>query len=103
MQHRCSRCGRDFGLELDGSGWHALYIGLLRFELLAENVNQRWLAEECPGLPLWDRDREDRVTRRTSSPLELNRYRAAGLSGSGPRHSTAKAANKMPLVRPTAD
>jgi hypothetical protein len=64
VHHRCVRCGRDFALELDGSGWHALYVGLLRFELLAESVNQRWLAEKCPGIPLWDRDRDDRTTRR---------------------------------------
>jgi hypothetical protein len=67
LHHRCSHCGRDFGLELDGTGWHALYIGLVRVELLAESVNQRWLVEKCPGLPLWDRDREDRATRQTSS------------------------------------
>jgi len=67
VHHRCVRCGRDFALELDGSGWHAIYVGLLRVELLAESVSRRWLAEKCPGLPLWDKDREDRATRKDST------------------------------------
>ena len=45
---RCLRCSRDFALELDGSGWHAVYVGVFRVELLAEAVNRRWLSEDCP-------------------------------------------------------
>lgn len=45
-------CGRDFVLELDGSGWHAVYVnvfvGVFRAERLAEKINQQWLSEECP-------------------------------------------------------
>ena len=59
---RCLRCGRDFGFELGGSGWRAVYVGLLRVELLAEKINERWLSEECPKqiLPTDGVDREIR-------------------------------------------
>ena len=46
---RCRRCGRDFAQGLNGAGWHAAYIGLLKVELLADDVTQRWLSTECPG------------------------------------------------------
>jgi len=36
LHHRCQRCGRDFVQGLDGAGWHAAYIGLLKMELLAD-------------------------------------------------------------------
>lgn len=49
LHHRCSRCGRDFGFELDGSGWHAVYIGVFSVELLDDGVTRRWVYEECPG------------------------------------------------------
>lgn len=57
---RCLRCGRDFGQGLNGAGWRAIYVGILRIELLAESVDERWLAERCPGEPLWVQDQEDR-------------------------------------------
>jgi len=47
LHHRCLWCARDFVTSLDGSGWHAAYIGILRVELLADSVNERWLSEEC--------------------------------------------------------
>jgi hypothetical protein len=49
---RCVRCGRDFGFELDGSGWHAVHVSVFRVEFLPETVTLRWLAEECPQQPL---------------------------------------------------
>jgi hypothetical protein len=64
---RCLSCGRDFGLELDGSGWHAVYVGVFvgvfRVERLVEEVNQRWLSEECPKRvpPADEIDRASRV------------------------------------------
>ena len=62
--HRCVLCGRDFGQGLNGGGWHAIYVGILRIEMLAENVDARWMGDDCPGEPLWDQDQEDRATRR---------------------------------------
>jgi hypothetical protein len=64
VHQRCVNCERDFALELDGSGWHALYVGVFRVELLAESVSQRWLFEECPGEPLWVQNQQDRAMRR---------------------------------------
>ena len=58
---RCMLCGRDFGQGLKGGGWHAVYVGILRIELLAESVNERWLGEDCPGEPQWDQDQQDRT------------------------------------------
>ena len=56
LHHRCNRCGRDFGFELDGSGWHAVYIGVFSVQVLDENVSRRWVTEECPGRILSDDD-----------------------------------------------
>jgi hypothetical protein len=62
VHHRCLLCGRDFGFELDGSGWHAIYVGLLRVECLADEVTARWLLEDCPKQMLAS-DELDRVAR----------------------------------------
>jgi hypothetical protein len=59
---RCARCARDFAFELDGSGWHAVYLGVFRVEPLDEKVNQRWLSEECPK-QIVPADNVDRATR----------------------------------------
>jgi hypothetical protein len=56
LHHRCNRCGRDFGFELDGSGWHAVYVGVFRVDLLVENVSRRWVTDVCPGRILPDDD-----------------------------------------------
>ena len=61
--HRCFRCGRDFGLGLNGGGWLAINVGLLQIELLADSVSDRWLSEKCPGQPLWVQDGEARIMR----------------------------------------
>jgi hypothetical protein len=66
LHHHCNRCGRDFGFELDGSGWHAIYVGVFRVEVLVENVSRRWVTDMCPGR-LLPSDDIDRVLR-TSSP-----------------------------------
>ena len=60
--HRCTRCARDFAFELDGSGWHAVYVGVIRVERLDEKVNARWLSEECPNQVL-PADSVDRAMR----------------------------------------
>jgi hypothetical protein len=65
IHQRCLSCGRDFALELDGSGWHAIYVGAFRVELLAESVTRRWLGEECPKQPLWDQDQKARAMRQS--------------------------------------
>jgi hypothetical protein len=59
---RCTRCARDFAFELDGSGWHAVYVGVFRVERLDEEASDRWVSEECPKqiLPADDVDRATR-------------------------------------------
>lgn len=64
LHHRCTRCARDFAQGLDGAGWQAAYVGVLRIELLADSVNDRWLTEECPGR-LIPQDDVDRAVRRS--------------------------------------
>ena len=49
FHHRCVRCGRDFVQPTDGTGWQAAYVEVLRIELLADSVTERWVREECPG------------------------------------------------------
>jgi hypothetical protein len=34
FHHRCVRCGRDFAQGLDGSGWHAVYVGVFKIDFL---------------------------------------------------------------------
>ena len=47
--HRCVRGGRDFVQSADGTQWQAAYVEVLRIELLADSVTNRWVREECPG------------------------------------------------------
>ncbi len=54
--HRCVRCGRDFAQGMNGGGWQAVYVGLVRIELLVDTVTDQWLAERCPGEPLSTRE-----------------------------------------------
>jgi hypothetical protein len=56
LHQRCLRCESDFAEGLDGSGWHAFYVRVLRVELLADSVDEQWLREECPGRLLPDDD-----------------------------------------------
>jgi hypothetical protein len=62
---RCTSCGRDFGQELDGrrGEWRAIYVGVLRVELLADSVNAKWLEKPCPK-QLVPSDNDDRAARR---------------------------------------
>jgi hypothetical protein len=64
---RCVRCGRDFVQTIDGTGWQAASVGVLRIELLADSVTERWVREECPGRLLAD-DCRSRVTRQARVP-----------------------------------
>jgi len=48
ITERCFRCGRDFGHELNGARWKAVYVGIFRMELLADRVTDRWPPEKCP-------------------------------------------------------
>jgi hypothetical protein len=67
FHHRCIRCGRDFVEPTDGRGWQAAYVGVLRIELLADSVTERWVGEECPGRLLTE-DCFSRTTRQSRTP-----------------------------------
>jgi hypothetical protein len=75
VHQRCSRCGRDFAFELDGSGWHAVYVGAFKVELLAESVSQQWLTDQCPGQPLWEQDQRARTLRIREPDVVIPRTR----------------------------
>jgi hypothetical protein len=64
LHRRCLGCGRDFARGFDGAGWEAVYVGVLRVELLAQSVNHRWLTEECP-MSVLPTDSDDRAMRRS--------------------------------------
>ncbi len=67
LHQSCSRCGREFAREFDGSDgsdWQAAYVGAIRIELLVESVSGRWVSEECPGR-LLTTDHAQRAMRRS--------------------------------------
>ena len=51
LQHRCSRCGRDFVESLSGERW-AVYVSVFSFRRLPDHINTQWLGEMCPGAPM---------------------------------------------------
>jgi len=62
-QRRCVLCGRDF-VTLSSAGiCYAVSLSAVSFFRLADEVTQRWLAEDCPGrrLPSDEIDREKRI------------------------------------------
>jgi hypothetical protein len=67
FHHHCVRCGRDFIQTPDRTGWQAASAGVLRVELLADSVTERWVREECPGRLLAD-DCRARATRLARAP-----------------------------------
>ena len=64
---QCSRCRRDFAQGLDGAGWHAVYVGVFKAELLPKAVSDRWLQSECPKQLLAQDDLDRGLSRRNRS------------------------------------
>lgn len=91
VHQRCSRCGRDFGFELDGSGWHAVYVGLSRVERLAESVSRQWVTDACPGQALWEQDQSARATRIPDPGAEVFRAKSPSFSSSRDTYSSSDA------------
>jgi hypothetical protein len=58
-QRHCVRCGRDFITLASKGSCYAASLSAVSFLRLADEVTQRWLAEECPErrLPNDDVDR----------------------------------------------
>jgi hypothetical protein len=61
---QCSRCRRDFAQGLDGAGWHGVYVGVFKVELLPKAVNIRWVQSECPKQLLAQDDIDRELSRR---------------------------------------
>jgi hypothetical protein len=64
LQRRCSRCGRDFVVDLSSGAHHAIYVSIFSFYRLHDEVTQRWVGRPCPGkrLPADEDDRKKPVT-----------------------------------------
>ncbi len=60
FQRRCTRCGRDFVVDRSSGARHAIHVSIFIFNLLHDEVTERWLREPCPGkrLPSDDGDRK---------------------------------------------
>jgi hypothetical protein len=54
IQHRCSRCGRDFVEDGQTGERLAVFVSIFSFKKLPESISKRWLGELCPGGPLPD-------------------------------------------------
>ncbi|SRR5216684_6122604 len=54
IQHRCSRCGRDFVDDPRTGERYAVYVSIFSFKKLPESISKRWLGELCPGGPVAD-------------------------------------------------
>jgi hypothetical protein len=52
IQHRCSRCKRDFVEDKPTGERYAVYVSVFSFRRLPDTVCRRWLEELCPGEPL---------------------------------------------------
>jgi hypothetical protein len=97
LHHRCVRCGRDFAQGLDGAyGWQAAHVGLLRIELLAQSVNERWLSERCPGEPKPE-DAADWANRPSETPV-MSTAATSRLPSPSPSHNP-QAAPRAPRKR----
>jgi hypothetical protein len=62
VQRQCARCRRDFILTPSGER-NAVFVSIVSFFLLDEEVTSRWVNLACPGrrLPSDDDDRKRRV------------------------------------------
>jgi hypothetical protein len=55
LQLHCVRCGRDFITILPSGIRYAVYVSIVSFFRLDDDVTARWLTEACPGKrPLGD-------------------------------------------------
>lgn len=63
FQRRCTRCGRDFIVEHPSGTRYAVFVSIMSFQRLDDEVTRRWLSEPCPGkrLPSDDEDRKKRI------------------------------------------
>ena len=56
FQRRCTRCGRDFVVDMSSGARHAVHVSIFSFSKLRDEVTQRWVGENCPGKRLQSDD-----------------------------------------------
>ena len=49
LLHHCVSCGRDFAKEEGDEYWRAAHVGVFGVDILAEDVNEKWIGEGFPG------------------------------------------------------
>jgi hypothetical protein len=59
IQHRCDRCGRDFVTDISSNRVLAVFVSVVSFYQLSDEVTTRWLSDACPGRHL-SSDENDR-------------------------------------------
>jgi hypothetical protein len=52
---------RDFARLLNEGEWRAVHLGVLKFNLLNEETNRRWVSEDCPGKRLPGEGNDERI------------------------------------------
>src|SRR5258708_19236399 len=59
LQCHCVRCGRDFVTDPSSNISYAVFVSVITFDRLGDEVTKRWLSEPCPGrhIPSDDDDR----------------------------------------------
>jgi hypothetical protein len=55
----CVTCGRNFIADPVSGERSAVYVGAMRFYLLADEVTERWCRENCPGQRLFSDDADN--------------------------------------------
>ena len=56
----CVRCGRDFITDPSSGIGYAVFVSVISFDQLSDEVTKRWLSEPCPGRHL-SSDDDDRT------------------------------------------
>jgi hypothetical protein len=49
LHSRCTSCGRDFAKEEGDEFWRAARVGNHGIEILADDVNEKWIAKAAPA------------------------------------------------------
>ena len=49
IQHRCDRCGRDFVTDISSNRVLAVFVSVVSFYQLSDEVTTRWLSDACPS------------------------------------------------------
>jgi len=60
LQYHCVRCGRDFLTDPSSNIRYAVFVSVISFDHLTDEVTKRWLSEPCPGRHL-SPDDDDRT------------------------------------------